>query len=360
MSRFETHLENPTGKPYVIAEIGVNHEGSLHEAKRLVKAASDAGASCAKFQTYKAETIVRQDAPAYWSLEEEPTRSQFELFKKFDLLSRADYEDLADYCGSLGMDFASTPFDLDAVTWLSPLVPFFKVASADITNTPLLRAVAKEGKPILISTGASNLDEIDGAVSELRHAGASQIVIMHCVLNYPTLPKDANLGMIRSLTKEFPDMLVGYSDHTKADSELTALTIAYSLGASILEKHFTLDKNLRGNDHYHSMDDSDLSRFILKIDLYHSYLGKLSQKQSLASEEKARLHARRSIVAKKDIPAQKTLEESDLVCLRPGDGISPQHWDEVVGSVATVQIRAGSRVDWEMLRRVSGVIGRSS
>ena len=334
---------------YVIAEIGVNHEGEIEAAKALIESAARGGASCAKFQTYKAETIVRPDSPAYWDLEEEPTKSQFELFKKFDGLSKADYEDLANYCKTVGIDFASTPFSLEAVRWLAPLMPFIKIASADITNVPLLREAAAQKKPVILSTGASDLWEIANAITALEDYGASEIVVMHCVLNYPTEARNANLAMITSIRNCFPQVAIGYSDHTRADSELTALSVAHSLGAHVLEKHFTLDKSKKGNDHYHSMDEHDLRLFLKRLALRDEYLGKSTLKVSLPSESSARLHARRSLVAKKLIKQGELLDETNVTCLRPGDGISPVLWDKVTGSVARKTIEAGSKLEWDML-----------
>lgn len=335
--------------PYIIAEIGVNHEGDFEVAKSMIDSAASAGASCAKFQTYKAETIARVDSPAYWDQAEEPTESQFELFKKFDHLSKSDYENLADHCQRRGIDFASTPFSVEAVSWLAPLMPFIKIASADITNVPLLRKAGSTGKPVIISTGASHLWEIANAIGELEKHGAREVVVMHCVLNYPTTAINANLAMITSIREAFPDKAIGYSDHTHADPQLTALGLAQSLGASVLEKHFTLDKKLSGNDHYHSMDESDLTRFINRIRLERDYIGPAKSKSVIETESSARLNARRSVVSSRFIRKGEILGESNITCLRPGDGISPLMWDEIVGKAASTDIQAGTKLSWSMV-----------
>lgn len=349
MESFTPSFVRSGDDPYVIAEIGVNHEGDIEVAKSLIDSAARGGASCAKFQTYKAATIVRPDSPAYWDTTEEPTESQYELFRKFDLLSRQDYEELALYCARVGIDFSSTPFNLEAVGWLAPLMPFIKIASADITNVPLLREAASHGKPIILSSGASNLWEIAQAIAELNNHGAQEIVVMHCVLNYPTEPQNANLAMIRSIKTSFPAVGIGYSDHTKADSELTALGIAHSLGASVLEKHFTLDKTKKGNDHYHSMDEEDLKSFLLRVAVRKQYLGEAQVKTALESEKPARLHARRSVVTSRSIEKGEVFTGSNLICLRPGDGISPLMWDEIIGKIASVDIEPGTKLNWGMI-----------
>ncbi|MBA2706714.1 MAG: N-acetylneuraminate synthase family protein, partial [Gemmatimonadaceae bacterium] len=198
--------------PYVIAEIGVNHEGSLDLAKRLIELAKEGGADAAKFQTYKAESLASRHSPAYWDLSKEPTTSQFRLFQKYDGFGPEDYRELARHCGEIGIDFVSTPFDRDAVELLAPLMPFFKIASADLTNTPLLRQVAGHGKPVVLSTGASTRAEIGEAVGTLRHAGCRELSLLRCVLNYPTADENANLGMIGALERDYPELVIGYSD----------------------------------------------------------------------------------------------------------------------------------------------------
>ncbi|MEI6255835.1 MAG: N-acetylneuraminate synthase family protein, partial [Planctomycetota bacterium] len=211
--------------PYVIAEIGVNHEGSLDLARRLVELAASAGADCVKFQTYKAETLASKDSRSYWDLSLEPTQSQFSLFKKYDGFNAPEYEALAAHAHSCGVAFASTPFDINAVEMLAPLVHFYKIASADITNEPLLAACARQHKPVLLSTGASYLSEIDAAVRILRQfLPAADIGILHCVLSYPTAATDANLKAIEHIARVFPEHPVGYSDHTTPDDAMLVLT----------------------------------------------------------------------------------------------------------------------------------------
>jgi N-acetylneuraminate synthase len=337
-------------KPYIIAEIGVNHEGEMHLAKRLIREAKEGGAHAAKFQSYKAEKIASKHSPAYWDQTKEPTGSQFALFKKYDSFSVQNYIELAEYCNDLNIDFMSTPFDLEAVTFLEPLMPIYKIASADITNVPLLRRCAEQGKPVVLSTGASSIEEIRFAVNTLRNSGANNITLLHCVLNYPTPLDRAQLGMIDELKKEFPDCLIGYSDHVVPDETISALEVAALKGAVIIEKHFTHDKTLPGNDHYHAMNKTDLQAFVKKLEIY-QVLTLGSNKKDLSNEELSRMHARRSIVSKYDIKKGELFDETNLICKRPAHGISPIHWDEIVGTRANADIPEDMHIQWEMISR---------
>ena len=326
-----SRLVGENDAPYIIAEIGVNHEGSLATAKLLIEAAKRGGADAAKFQTYKAGLIASKFSPSYWDTSKEPTTSQYELFTKYDSFGEAEYKELAEHCKKFEIEFVSTPFDIGAVEMLDPLVKYFKIASADITNPPLLKKVAATGKPIILSTGASNIGEIDTALAILRAAGAQQICLMHCILNYPTRDQNAHLGMLTGLHNRYPDLLLGYSDHTLPTEDMTSLIAAHLLGAVVLEKHFTLDKTLPGNDHYHAMDEFDLARFQVKVRKVHELLGPTRDKAPIATEEISRLNARRSIVLTCDLKSGHQIVDSDLVAKRPGTGVSPINWDAVIG-----------------------------
>ena len=336
------------GRPYVIAEIGVNHEGSMDTARRLIDLAREGGADAAKFQSYKAGRIASKDSPAYWDMAKEPTPSQFALFSKYDTFEAEDYSRLAEHCRRADIEFISTPFDAGAVDFLDPLVRFFKVASADITNVPLLRQVAAKGKPVVLSTGASALDEIKAAVSTLRAAGCGELVLLHCVLNYPCPNANANLNMIAGLEQAFPDIVIGYSDHTQPDAGMQVMTAAWLKGATVLEKHFTHDKSLPGNDHYHAMDVDDLKRLTANLTFLEETLGSMD-KQPLPEEASAREHARRSIVTERALAAGTVIGEADITCKRPGHGISPAQWDEVVGRGVKRDLGADHVMQWEDL-----------
>lgn len=337
--------------PYVIAEIGVNHEGSIDRARRMIDSIADAGGHCAKFQTYKAELLAaRTTSPAYWDRSKEPTGSQFELFQRWDNFGPDEYAALAAHCRERGIDFMSTPFDLDAVDMLAPLMPVAKIASADLTNIPLLRKVAATGLPVIMSVGASRPDEIGVAVEELGRSGAQSITLLHCVLNYPTPPEKAELNQIDELYRLFGHVCaIGYSDHVppSQDGRMPALEFATLRGAVVLEKHFTDDKSGKGNDHYHAMDGRDLARFIEDVRLYRTLAGQNSF--SLAGQQAAIDNARRRVVAARDLAAGTRLSEDDLIALRSNEGIEIAHWDRVVGATLARDVIAGVPLAWKDL-----------
>ena len=331
--------------PYVIAEIGVNHEGSLDRAKALIDGAKAGGADAAKFQTYKADTLASRHSPAYWDTSQEPTLSQHELFKKHDTFGDDEYRALAEHCHAVGINFLSTPFDDHAIDFLDPMMSFYKIASADLTNVPFLRRIAAKKKPVVLSTGASTLTEIAAAVDELAAHGSGPVALLHCVLNYPTPNEHAHLNMIEGLRRAFPDHVIGYSDHTLPDPAMAVLTAAVLKGARVIEKHFTHDKTLPGNDHYHAMDEEDLTRFSATLDLLRTVEGE-TNKAPLKSEEISRLNARRSIVVTGAVKAGDRLGEGNLTCKRPGTGISPLFWDQVVGATARTDLEDDAVLAW--------------
>jgi N-acetylneuraminate synthase len=334
-------------RPYIIAEIGVNHGGSMALARQLIEDAAAGGAHAAKFQSYKADKIAIRNSPAYWDTSEEPTATQHALFSKYDAFGPRDFEQLAQHCREVGIEFLSTPFDLEAADFLAPLMPFYKVASADITNIPLIRRCAGHGKPLVISTGASTLAEIGTAVAEAERAGAEYVALLHCVLNYPTPPDHAQIGYIETLRARFPDNPIGYSDHVVPTAGIPALALATLLGSQILEKHFTHDKTLPGNDHYHAMDRDDLQLFCASLDTLRTLYG--GHEKDLALESMAITHARRSIVAARAIRAGELLTANNLIAKRPGHGISPAEWDRVVGAAAACDIDEDTPLSWDMV-----------
>jgi len=332
--------------PYVIAEAGVNHEGDMGIARRLIDEAAEAGANAIKFQTYKAGMLASKNSPSYWDTTKEPTKSQFELFSKFDKFWKPEYEELKKQCDIVGIEFMSTPFDLESANFLSDLVDVFKISSSDITNKPFIKNIAAYGKPVILSTGASSSDEISEAL-EWIGLGKLPVAILHCVLNYPTLDGDSNLGMILGLRKQFPNVIVGYSDHTMP-GDMKNLEIATLLGAQIIEKHFTHDKSLQGNDHYHAMDKTDLRTFFTRIGAVQAIIGQ-EEKDILDIEQSARLNARRSLVARRRITQGSSVSEADLTWKRPAHGVSPKYIDEVVGRIAAVTIEEDDIITWDML-----------
>jgi len=343
----DSETDPPIRRPFVIAEAGVNHEGSMETAKRLIDEAAEAGADAIKFQTYRADTIAVRDSPAYWDLSKEPTTSQHELFSKYDSFWKDEFVELRRHCEMAGIEFMSTPFDLESATFLNDLMGTFKIASADLTNTPFIRHICGFGKPVLLSTGASDMEEIKVAASAIDEMG-NQYALMHCVLNYPTDRSSANLGMITDLRRTFPRVLIGYSDHTHPDPEMSVLLTAVLLGATVLEKHFTHDKSLPGNDHYHAMDKVDLIEFRRRLDDAFTLLGSF-KKAHLPSEEPARLHARRSLVSAREIPAGRAIVAEDLTWKRPAHGVSPSQFDDVLGRKARRDIAEDEIIHWSML-----------
>ena len=346
-----------TSKPFIIAEAGVNYYDiakkeniePIEAAKLMIKKAASTGADAIKFQTYKAEKLASKYSPAYWDTTKESTKSQYELFKRYDKLGEEEYQELAQYAKEQNIIFMSTPFDNEAADFLDALMPVFKISSSDITNIPLIKYIAKKQKPIFLSAGASTIDEIKDAVSTIEKEGNNQIVIMHCILNYPTKYEDANLGMIKHIQKVFPDYLVGYSDHTLPDLSMLVLTTAVLLGAKIIEKHFTLDKSLKGNDHYHSMDPEDLRTLVNNFGLLEKIIGK-EKKKPLESELPAIKYARRSIIARVDIPKDTGITEDMVAFKRPGTGIAPKFLDKVIGKKAKREIKEDAIIKWGDVR----------
>lgn len=332
-------------EPYIIAEAGVNHEGSMDLAKRLIDEAQEGGAHAIKFQTYKANTIASKDSPSYWDTTKESTTSQFELFKKYDSFWKSEYEKLKKYCDQVNIEFLSTPFDAESAHFLNDMMDVFKVSSSDITNLPFLELICSFGKPVVLSTGASYLWEVQQALETINKHDVP-VCLMHCILNYPTLNQNANLGMIPSLIEKFPYTVPGYSDHTLPE-DMEVVKIANLLGAVVIEKHFTHDKSLPGNDHYHAMDKDDLKLFFEKLNRVTTLIG-MKDKISLPSEEKSRLNARRSLVALKKIEKGNEVSEDALTWKRPAKGISPKYINDLIGKKATVDIDEDTVLQWKM------------
>ena len=340
----------------LIAEIGVNYYdiarklniSLMDAAKTMVLSAKNAGIHAVKFQSYKAETLASKYSPSYWDTSEEPTTSQYALFKKFDLFGEAEYQEIHEFCTQVGIEFCSTPFDFESADYLDAMMDVYKISSSDLTNLPFIAYMAKKGKPILLSTGASNLDEIHEAVDCIRQYNERELVLLHCVLEYPTPYEHANLSKINALKQEFPQVYIGYSDHTKPDVSYDVLKTAYLLGATVVEKHFTLDKTLQGNDHYHAMDPHDAEEILAAIEHIDCLKG-TANLEALPSEQAARENARRSIVAAVDISEGTILTENMITFTRPGTGISPRDLPRIVGRTARTDIKKDSVLNWQML-----------
>ena len=343
-------------KPYVIAEMGVNFYDTanalgispLDAAKLYIDKAAEAGINCAKFQSYKAETIVSKNSPAYWDTTKEATKTQYELFQKYDHFGKEEYRELCEYTHAKGMDFTSTPFDYASADYLEDMVDFYKISSSDLSNLPFIRYIGAKGKPVYMSVGAAYLSEVDTAIRTLKESGCIDIVIFHCVLSYPTDPKDANLRVIETLKRDFPDVRIGFSDHVAPDATMMTLAVAYMLGAEVIEKHFTLDKTLPGNDHYHAGDPGDFKRAIANFRWIDMVLGN-GEKTVLACERVPRREARRSLVLTRDIKAGEIISAEDIMAKRPGTGISPEYTEIVVGRTVKRDLKEDTILRWDMI-----------
>ena len=343
-------------KPYMIAEMGVNFYDTakamgispLDAAKLYIDKAAEAGVDCAKFQSYKADTIVSKNTPAYWDLSKEPTKTQHALFLKHDHFGEEEYKELCDYTHAKGMDFTSTPFDYASADYLYDMVDFYKISSSDLSNIPFVKHIGSKGKPVYMSVGAAYLSEVDEAVRALKEVGCKDIVIFHCVLSYPTDPKDANLRIIETLKKDFPDVRVGFSDHVAPDDTMMTLAAAYMLGAEVIEKHFTLDKTLSGNDHYHAGDPDDFKKAMDNFVWIDTVLGS-DEKVVLDCEIIPRREARRSLVLTRDMKVGEVIKAEDLMPKRPGTGISPQFTDIVIGRKVLMDLEEDTVLTWDMV-----------
>lgn len=340
----------------LIAEIGVNYYdiakkfqiSPMEAAKKMIETAASAGAHAVKFQSYKAATLASEDSPYYWDISEEPTESQYKLFQKFDSFGKNEYSELSDYAQHIGIEFLSTPFDIESADYLEPLMNVYKISSSDLNNLPFIEYQAKKNKPIILSTGASEEDEICRSVELIRKYNNQLLILMHCVLEYPTPYEHANLSKIVSLKEKFPDLVIGYSDHTKPDKGYEILKTAYCLGAKVIEKHFSLDKSLKGNDHYHAMDENDVIEILREVNQLDMILGD-GKLCCMEDEKKARLNARRSLVAQTDIQAGTVLTGEMITFKRPGTGISVSRMEEIVGKKAAVDIRKDMILKEEMI-----------
>ncbi len=341
---------------YLIAEIGVNYYDiakqrgirNLDAALLMCDEAKRAGVDAVKFQTYKAKKIASRQSPSYWDLNEESTRSQYELFTKYDSFGEQEYKIISEHCKKSGIEFFSTPFDFDSADYLDQYMACYKISSSDITNIPFIRHIAGKNKPIFLSTGASDLNEIQRAIDVIRDVNREEIVLMHCVLEYPTPADHANLYRITALKQEFPGLEIGYSDHTRPEFGYDVLKSAYLLGAHVVEKHFTLDKSLPGNDHYHAMDVDDALQIREHIRRLDQICGD-ERIDHLGNEEQARKNARRSIVLTRSIEEGETLEEKDLTFKRPGTGIPPYELASVLGKKANRPLEEDYVLQWEDL-----------
>lgn len=328
----------------IIAEAGVNHNGSATMARRMVDAAADSGADYIKFQTFRAESIVNRTARQadYQAANTGRRESQYEMLKRLEL-GFDDFRGLNSYCREKGTGFLSTPFDLASVDFLAGLgLDYLKIPSGEITNLPYLRRVARSGLPVIMSTGMCSLGEVDDAMDALVREGMTtdRIVLLHCTTEYPTPMADVNLRAMETLGKRFGTR-VGYSDHTRGTEVAIA---AVAMGAAVIEKHFTLDRSLPGPDHVASLTPDELKQMVAAIRNIELAMGS-GEKKITESERRNIEVARKSIVASRDIAAGEILNEDNLSVKRPGTGVSPMKWDAVVGRRATRGFREDELIE---------------
>lgn len=316
----------------IIAEAGVNHNGSIEMAKQLIDAAAIAGVDYVKFQSFKAEKLVTKDAKqAEYQQRNAAEDTQYTMLKKLEL-SESQHEELITYCMQQGVRFLSTAFDLESIEYLHSLnLGLWKIPSGEITNYPYLKKIAQYGEPVIMSTGMCSMGDVEQALNVLLEHGLTkeQISLLHCNTEYPTPMRDVNLKAMLQLRDNF-GVKVGYSDHTKG---IEVPIAAVALGAEVIEKHFTLDRTLPGPDHKASLEPNELKAMVDAIRNIEQALGD-GQKHVSASEERNMAIARKSIVAAKDIKKGEFLTEDNLTTKRPGSGISPMRWDEVIGTKA--------------------------
>ncbi|HOI25741.1 MAG TPA: N-acetylneuraminate synthase [Caldisericia bacterium] len=328
---------------YIIAEAGVNHNGDITKALCLVDEAKKSGADAVKFQTFIAAQLISKEAKMadYQKENIGKETSQLEMIKQFEL-SFADFVVIKEYCDKVNIQFLSTPFDYESVDFIDSLVPFFKISSGEITNYPFLKYIAKKKKPIILSTGMSTLSEVEKALDVLTNEGCKDIVLLHCTTNYPCPYDEVNLNAMQTIRDAFK-LPVGYSDHTLG---IEVPIAAVTMGAKVIEKHFTLDKNLLGPDHKASLDPQELAEMVKAIRNIESALGDGIKKPN-QSELEVMSVARKSLVATRDLKANEIVKESDIAIKRPGNGIKPEYIDVVLGKKLLRDVEEDELLSWE-------------
>ena len=328
---------------FIIAEAGVNHNGDISLAKELIDAAAESGVDAVKFQTWKTELLVTEDAQmAEYQIDNtKKVESQFQMLKRLEL-SYDDFSELKEYCELKDILFMSTPDEEQSATFLDDLQDIFKIGSGELTNTPFLRHIASFGKPVILSTGMGYLSEVEHAVFTLQESGLSTdaITVLHATTDYPTAPEDVNLNAMLTIGRSFPGVTVGYSDHTLG---IEIPVAAVAMGAKVIEKHFTLDNTMEGPDHKASLEPDELNAMVKAIRNIEVALGS-GWKVPTPTEQQNRKIVRKSLVAAGDIACGTIITSEHLVIKRPGDGISPTRWDEVVGSVAKKDYKDGELI----------------
>lgn len=332
-----------------MVDAGVNHNNDPERAFKLIKTAARAGANVVKFQTYKADAITTKAAPRYWNpkLDTDGGGTQYDTFKKLDSLPMETYKEMMRVSRKEGIIMSSTPFNLEDVEFLADLgIEIFKISSSDITYLELIEEVAKTGKPVVLSTGAASIGEIEEAISTIIRAKNNKIALQHCILTYPNDIGNAHLKKMVKMIEIFPEFPIGYSDHTEG---LIAPYTAVALGARTIEKHYTIDRLLPDSpDHSLSLDPPTLQEMVRGIRDIEKSFGRFVNGYYPA-EEKAYHYARKSVVAQVNIPQGAVLESHMLTCKRPGTGIYPKYLDMLIGRKAKIDIKEDTTITWDMI-----------
>jgi len=338
-----------SNKCFIIAEAGVNHNGNIELAKKLIDVAVEAHADAVKFQTFKAEKTIAAETPrATYQMQNMPeeNENQLEMVKRLELKFE-DFRILKEYCNSKGIMFLSTPFDFESVDILEPLVPLYKIASGEIINIPLLKHIASKGKPIILSTGMATLGEIEEAIEAIDEINPSiSKILLHCTTNYPTPFEEVNLRAMLTLKEAFK-LPVGYSDHTLG---IEVPVAAVALGAKVIEKHFTLDRNLPGPDHKASLEPDELKAMVIAIRNVEKALGD-GIKRPNRSELEIMKVARKCLVAGRDIEKGEILKEKDIEIKRAGEGIQPKFKDIIVDMKINKSIKRDEPFSWSHFKQ---------
>lgn len=330
---------------FLIAEAGVNHNGDLSIAKRLIDVASEVKVDAIKFQTFKAEELLLKNTSKakYQKINTDVSENFYEMIKRYEF-TKEDFQSIVNYCKEKNIIFLSTPFDHSSVLWLEEFnVPAYKVGSGDMNNFPLLKLICSKRKPIFISTGMATLKEVKETIEFIRSNNIEEIVLFQCTTDYPTSLEDVNLNVIDTYKNEFSNLLIGFSDHSLG---ITASIGAAAKGVKVIEKHFTLDKEMKGPDHKASLDPKELKEWVEQIRALEKALGTFEKKPSKAELEIAKI-ARKSIVSIKALNKGDVLDETNIAVKRPGDGISPVEFEKIIGKRAKRNISTDTVIYWE-------------
>jgi N,N'-diacetyllegionaminate synthase len=326
---------------FIIAEAGVNHNGNINLAKKLIDAAVEAGADAVKFQTFKTENLVSKSSVMAKYQQENIGKKEtpLKMLKKLEICYD-DFVKLKNYCDEKEIIFLSTPHTEDAIDFLERLVPAYKIGSGDLNNFSFLEKIAEKKKQIILSTGMSTLKEVKEAVRAIKNKKNNKIILLHCTANYPCPLEEVNLKAMKTLQDNFPEIPCGYSDHTTG---IFVPIMAVSLGARLIEKHFTLDKNMPGPDHKASLEPAELKDMVKKIRMAENVLGNGIKKPNRSEEEISKV-AKKSIVANKEIKKGSAIKREHLIIKRPGTGIEPKNLNKIIGRVAKRNIKKDSLI----------------